>query len=127
MPQCNIRFQPDDYNMIERHARGWGISVPEYARLQVLKGSRWTGHRFYVTDMQMRGLLAPPEEEIAPNRYCVHGDLHTPIDKLLEQHGYTRVPNGWWKVPLGLQWFYLTDHRRKVDEADGGDEGDADA
>ena len=72
-----------------------------------------------MTDIDIRSLLAPPNTEVAPNRFKSNADLTTPIFNLLTEHGYRKVPNGWWKSPGGLQWFFLLDHKQEPDADDG--------
>ena len=113
MPQIAIRFEQADYDQIKRAAAGWGITLSDYGRLMLKHGKKWAGHQFYVTDMEIRSLLAPPNTEDAPNRFKSNADLTTPIFDLLTEHGYRKAPNGWWKSPGGLQWIYLLDHKRE--------------
>ena len=121
MRQVNFRIAEPELELIDNHARAWGISRSEWIRLQATTAAgEWVNRRrrqkasWFVDLWQRSFAWIDPNvgfgEEVEEPRPL------PPFAEIMRDLGYVRVHTGYWKQRAALSWVWVEN-----DLSEGGD------
>ena len=88
--QINVRLHDDEYDLLQKRAAEWGISPPQYAKLQMLApAADWGMRRAVMTEAALRAPSANVDRDVAA---------------IMQSDGYELKACGWWKQRDNNQW-----------------------